>query len=358
MHRHPDAPRGGPGAAHRRGPLHRRPRHPGRAAPRRRCAARTPTPASPASTSAAALGHAGRRRRLHRRRPPDAWAAPMPCAWAVTEDMKNPPHYPLAVDRPRYVGDGVAVRARHAARPRPATPLEAIVVDYEPLPAVVDLEDARCRPRARPRRPRHQHVLHVGAEDRRGGRRRRLRQRRPHGQGALRPAAPHPDGHGATGRAPRCPSPSAATSRSTRPPRSPTSSRSWRRSRSASPSSQVRVVAPSVGGGFGSKLDVYAEELLCVALARKHRVPGALGRGAHRERAGHHPGPRPDPGHRAGRRRRRQAHRRPGQPRRRHGRLPAARHAGHPAARRLPLRRRLRPAGRPTRSAAPACSRR
>ena len=24
------------------------------------------------------------------------WAAPMPCAWAVTTDMKNPPHYPLA----------------------------------------------------------------------------------------------------------------------------------------------------------------------------------------------------------------------------------------------------------------------
>src|SRR5262249_7622522 len=35
----------------------------------------------------------------------------------------------------------------------------------------------------------------------------------------------------------------------------------------------MRVVAPSVGGGFGSKLNVYAEELLCTALARKHNVP-------------------------------------------------------------------------------------
>ena len=26
----------------------------------------------------------------------DAWAAPMPCAWPVTADMKSPPHYPLA----------------------------------------------------------------------------------------------------------------------------------------------------------------------------------------------------------------------------------------------------------------------
>src|SRR5262245_31084418 len=25
----------------------------------------------------------------------DAWAAPMPCAWPVTDDMKNPAHFPL-----------------------------------------------------------------------------------------------------------------------------------------------------------------------------------------------------------------------------------------------------------------------
>ena len=39
------------------------------------------------------------------------------------------------------------------------------------------------------------------------------------------------------------------------------------------PEHQVRVVAPAVGGGFGSKLNVYAEELLCMALSRKHKVP-------------------------------------------------------------------------------------
>ena len=32
---------------------------------------------------------------------------------------------------------------------------------------------------------------------------------------------------------------------------------------------KLRVVAPDVGGGFGSKLDVYAEELLAVAVARR-----------------------------------------------------------------------------------------
>ena len=35
------------------------------------------------------------------------------------------------------------------------------------------------------------------------------------------------------------------------------------------PESKIRVIAPDVGGGFGSKLDVYAEEALAVALARR-----------------------------------------------------------------------------------------
>ena len=39
------------------------------------------------------------------------------------------------------------------------------------------------------------------------------------------------------------------------------------------PEHQMRVVCPAVGGGFGSKLDVYAEELLCVQLARTLKVP-------------------------------------------------------------------------------------
>jgi carbon-monoxide dehydrogenase large subunit len=69
------------------------------------------------------------------------WAAAMPCAWPVTADMKNPDHFPVAVGKACYVGDAVAVvvaeteyEARDAA--------EAVVVDYDGLPAVVDLEDA------------------------------------------------------------------------------------------------------------------------------------------------------------------------------------------------------------------------
>ena len=71
----------------------------------------------------------------------DLWAAPMPSAWAVTADMKNPAHYPLATGKACYVGDGVAcVLATSETAARDA--LDLIDVDYEPLPAVVDLEDA------------------------------------------------------------------------------------------------------------------------------------------------------------------------------------------------------------------------
>ena len=39
------------------------------------------------------------------------------------------------------------------------------------------------------------------------------------------------------------------------------------------PENKLRVVAPSVGGGFGCKLNVYAEEILCSALAMQRGAP-------------------------------------------------------------------------------------
>ena len=39
------------------------------------------------------------------------------------------------------------------------------------------------------------------------------------------------------------------------------------------PEQKLRVIAPAVGGGFGSKLNVYAEEALCLALARQFKRP-------------------------------------------------------------------------------------
>ena len=86
----------------------------------------------------------------------------MPCAWPVTEDMKNPDHRPVATVKANFVGEIVAVvvaDSRYAA----ADAVEAVVVDYDPLAG-------GGRPRGRPlglavdpRRPRHEHVTTPGS---------------------------------------------------------------------------------------------------------------------------------------------------------------------------------------------------
>ena len=68
----------------------------------------------------------------------DAGFGPIPCAWVVpNSDTKTPPYPPIATDIVRYVGNAVAIvvatdryRARDAA--------DAVEVDYDPLPVVVD----------------------------------------------------------------------------------------------------------------------------------------------------------------------------------------------------------------------------
>jgi carbon-monoxide dehydrogenase large subunit len=62
-------------------------------------------------------------------------------AWPVTEDMLAPVYLPMAVTEVHHVGEPVAVVvARDQASAVDA--LEAIEVDYEPLPVVLDLEAA------------------------------------------------------------------------------------------------------------------------------------------------------------------------------------------------------------------------
>src|SRR6266480_2791476 len=58
-------------------------------------------------------------------------------AWAVTEDIHNPPHWPLAKDKARHQGDGVAVVVAET-RAAAVDAAEAVEVDYEELSVVVD----------------------------------------------------------------------------------------------------------------------------------------------------------------------------------------------------------------------------
>ena len=201
------------------------------------------------------------------------WASPMPCAWPVTADMKSPAHYPLAVSKACYVGDGVAcVLATSDAAARDA--LDLIEVDYEPLPAVVDLEDALS----------DRVVIHdelgtnssytwdlvcesePGAVDRAFAAAAHVVSER-YVQQRLIPMAMEPRACAAV------PQPYGGDMTLYSATQIPHILKVMTALTLGIPEHQMRVVAPAVGGGFGAKLNVYAEELLCVALARKHNVP-------------------------------------------------------------------------------------
>src|ERR1700734_3553685 len=65
----------------------------------------------------------------------------LPCAWPVTPDIVIPAPPPMAVDEVRYVGEAVAcvvARDRYAA----ADALNAIEVEYDPLPPGLDIRTA------------------------------------------------------------------------------------------------------------------------------------------------------------------------------------------------------------------------
>src|SRR5215475_9718233 len=65
----------------------------------------------------------------------------LPCAWPVTEDIVLPDRPAVAVDEVRFAGEAVAVVvARSRAEATDAA--NAVEVDYDPLPVVLDLEAA------------------------------------------------------------------------------------------------------------------------------------------------------------------------------------------------------------------------
>lgn len=201
------------------------------------------------------------------------WAAPMPCAWPVTDDMNNPAHYPLAVAKATYVGDGVAcVLAKSDAEAHDA--LEAITVEYEPLPAVIDLEDALSdrvvvHDELGTNKSYTWNLLveeHEGAVAEAFARAAHTVSER-YVQQRLIPMAMEPRAVVSV------PQPFGGDTTLYSSTQVPHILKVMTAITLGIPEHQMRVAAPSVGGGFGSKLNVYAEELLCVALSRKHKVP-------------------------------------------------------------------------------------
>jgi carbon-monoxide dehydrogenase large subunit len=201
----------------------------------------------------------------------EEWAGPLPCAWPVTADMKAPAHLPLAVGKVCYAGDAVAVvvaRTEYQAQDAVA----AVLVDYEPLDPVVDLEAAA--------------VDEVVIHDDLGTNISYTWELTPDA-GAL-DAAFAAAAHTVSGRyvqqrllpspmEPRgvlvVPQPFGGDYTVYSSTQIPHILRVMLALAVGIPETNLRVVAPEVGGGFGSKLNVYAEEALTLALARRLRQP-------------------------------------------------------------------------------------
>jgi carbon-monoxide dehydrogenase large subunit len=195
----------------------------------------------------------------------DAYAA-LPCFWPVSDDIKMPAHLPLAVDKARYVGDGVAVVVAES-RAQAKDAAELVDVEYEPLPAVTDvlaaLEDgAPVVHDDAPGNRCYTWSLVTGEPDTVFADapivvKERYRQQR------LIPSPMEPRGV-VCGVAPLTGEVTVVTST-----QAPHIMRTAYSLVLGIPEAKIRVVAPDVGGGFGAKVEVYAEDMIVIACAQR-----------------------------------------------------------------------------------------
>jgi carbon-monoxide dehydrogenase large subunit len=206
-------------------------------------------------------------------------AVGLPCAWPITPDMKAPQRPLLATSTVHFAGEGVAiVVARSTAEARDAADL--VEVDYDVLEPVLDMEEAlkEGATLVHPDLGTNENATWVFDSGAAGTGasvdeavaaaeadpdsvvvRRRLRQQR------LIPAfmeprscVVDPTGEQLTIY--------AAT-------QVPHILRTMTTVTLGVPESKLRVIAPDVGGGFGGKIGVLPEEMLCVTLAQKLGKP-------------------------------------------------------------------------------------
>ena len=195
----------------------------------------------------------------------DAWAGGLPCFWPVSDDIVMPKHLPLATDRARFAGDGVAVVVADS-RARAKDAAELVEVDYEPLPAVTDVEAAvldgapLVHDEAAGNRAYTWSL--VGGEPDKVFAEAEVTVKERYRQQRLIPAAMEPRGT-------LCEVTAAGDVTVTTATQGPHIMRTAYTLVLGISEAKLRVVAPDVGGGFGSKLDVYAEDMVVITLARR-----------------------------------------------------------------------------------------
>ena len=191
-------------------------------------------------------------------------AAPLPMAWAPPGiDLNMPEHWPLARGRVAHVGDPVAVvigEDRYSV----VDAAEDVLVEYDPLPVVTDPEEAlRDEVLVHPDLPSNKvHEWSLGGGDLEAGFaeadvviERRIVNHRTAG-GAIEPRAVLAEeraGHLTVWSATQIPH----------------FLRLFLSIMLDLSEERIRVIAPEVGGGFGSKLQIYGEEILAAWASRK-----------------------------------------------------------------------------------------
>jgi len=198
----------------------------------------------------------------------------LPCGWLVKSkdgsDMVQPPHPPIAIERVNYVGEPYAVvvgdtleAARNGA--------EAVLADFEELPAVVDLASAASAERIHEAAPDNQcYDWELGDQAATDAAFENARHvvRADIVNNRLIPNAIEP-------RAALGEYDAAAGSYTLH-----TTSQNPHLERlvlaafvNVAPEARLRVISPDVGGGFGSKIFVYAEETAVIWAAGKLQRP-------------------------------------------------------------------------------------
>jgi aerobic carbon-monoxide dehydrogenase large subunit len=198
------------------------------------------------------------------------WAAPLPMVWPITEDLKTSAHWPLTKDIARFQGDGVAVViAESRGQAQDAT--EGVDVEYEALDAVIDVEEAMKDGSPLVHDELGTNVIvhwsHGGGGDQSVFDNAPVRFTERYVAPRITPSSIEPRGVLAMS-APAMGEFTLWTSSQI-----PHIARVTLSGTTGIPEQKLRIVAPDVGGSFGGKLDVYAEEALALALTRRTGRP-------------------------------------------------------------------------------------
>ncbi len=206
------------------------------------------------------------------------FAGPLVMAWPINDQIKNPAHHPLTKDKARYVGDPVAVVVADS-RAHAKDGAELVDVDWEPLPAVTDIKAALAPgapvvheefgtndagdwifERDSPAPRKNPSKAYFDDPD-------LVKIKEEYYLARLIPNAMEPRGVVVD---PNTAMDEYILYSSTQIPHI---LRTTLAITVGVPEAKLRVVAPDVGGGFGSKLEAYPEDAICLAVARKLSKP-------------------------------------------------------------------------------------